>query len=446
MKKLLITLVFGLLLCSFITAVATSDAQAKKRVVDDDEDEADDEEDAEEANDDEVAVLYIPLLFRGDFTEKTVEKINTYFFRYLRKAQSYNIYTYNNLDEIVKSKKAVKAIKECQTKKGCLATAAKGTPLRLVVSGLFQMTDEEEVQAKLVVLDLSSKDIAQVEEHTFATVKKARNSKNIKKLVAKLLPDPAVMLGKSTKDDDEEEEEEEEVDASSGPKAKARVKPTVANKPKRFSSQQVAKQVRETLKLVVVARTGEAIDNLRQVKDTMRCECNEDGHATDVLLLLEEFVASEQNIQKAMDKKDSKEILSAADKLESSKAAIDKELEALGIKGVAVTNVELGQARSMGYLYKGQGERSAMNYSEAVKSWNKALEYNQANQEAAERLKDIPNMVTQLLAKSRATMTFDPASARKNINMVLELLPDENDQQHQDALDLLDELEDYEEE
>ncbi len=110
------------------------------------------------------------------------------------------------------------------------------------------------------------------------------------------------------------------------------------------------------------------------------------------------------------------------------------------------TRADLKMARAEGFYLKGNMEEDKEDFLEAVESWKKALEYYPAHKEAAAKLKDLSPMCKRLLAKVKTMMTYDAEGAKKKLDMVFKLVKDENDPIHQQALELKQEIEDYESE
>ena len=427
----------------FILVLALLSSPAFARSIDDDEDDDEDEID--------IAVLYVPPVFKGEFGDKDISNINKRFFKSVKKREGYEVYTYKSLKKIIRSKKIVRKIRKCKTKKGCLVKAARKTDLRLVVSGIFHYTDDDEVNVKMVVMDLQKGDIINTFDKTFESMRDARSSKKLRALTKILLPEPDKLFGRKTDsyddedDEDEDEEDEDDVDISSGPKAERKAHTVAIKRPKRYRPQQVRNEIRENLRLVLMNKTGDAITGLKKVRETMKCECNEDGHASDVLALLEEFQKSEKAIDTGIKNKNSKTILAAADSIEHTAAALGTELETLKLQGSMTSAIDLKQVRAQGYLFKGNGEEMHGEYVDAINSWKKALEYDPNMTEATNKLKQTPVIAKRLIAQARTMAAYDTKGARKKLEMVLDLIKDENDNIHQEALDALDEVEDYEE-
>ncbi len=477
MKVLKIALL-ALLLCAFAAPSIAPNAFAKSKSYDDEE---------------EIAVLLVSPVFKGSFKEDDEDEINQNFYNALRKREGYEIYTYKSLKDIIDSSEKIKEIKKCETKGKCLVAAAKGTGLKFVVSGMFTLTDEDSVAVKMVVFDLKKGEIVNKIDETFDTVRESRSKKNLGSLCKLLLPDPEELSAskeeeeetpkakakdkkkaaeedeeetpkkkakekKKTAEEDEEEpapkkkakkasdDEDENVDVSTGPKANAKVKPNVAPGPKRYTPEQVKNEVRESLKLAISGRPDDAIARLNKMKSGMRCECNEDARVSDCLNWLQELVAAEENVKTGTEKKSPKILLAAAEKIESILAALDAEILNLKLQGKMATRADLKMARAEGFYLKGNMEEDKEDFLEAVESWKKALEYYPAHKEAAAKLKDLSPMCKRLLAKVKTMMTYDAEGAKKKLDMVFKLVKDENDPIHQQALELKQEIEDYESE
>ena len=417
-----------------IVAAFMPKASAFAKGGDDDEDDEDDEDEDEAPAKKGIVVLYIPPIFQGDFDDEK-EELQNAFFKALSRQDGYAVYTYDTLGQVVKNKKKLKKIKKCKTKKNCLNKAARRTDLRLVVSGLFKLTDDDEVLVKLVAMDLAENKLWSKAEKIFGSVNKAGKKKSQQRLVAKLLPPPKTAVAEEEDSGDEEEEVREAPKEPEKPKAKP---------VKRYSSKQIHNEVREALKLAIIGRGADAINGLTRLKDTKRCECNEDGKATDVLLLLEGLARAEKDVDIAKAKNSSKDMLEQCDKVESIVAELNAKLEEYKIKGKLATRLDLNKQRADAYYLKGRGEEQQQQYLEAVESWNKAIELYPAQQDAAKKLQQVPMMAKRMLAQAKTLMVYDAKKARLQIAAVMALIPDENDEIHQDALDLLDELESYE--
>ena len=392
---------------------------------------ADEDEDEDEEGAEGIVVLYIPPMFKGDFDDEE-EELQEAFFKALSKAEGYRIYTYKNLKNVVKNKKKLRRIKKCKTKKKCLTKAARRTDLRLVVSGLFKLTDDDEVFVKLVAMDLKEKKLWGKAEKIFGSINKAGKRKSQQRLVTKLLP----AQGKAVADD-EEEDEEEEAEEEEKPKPKPK-------RVKRYSSKQIRNEVREALKLAIIGRSAEAIKGLNRLKDTKRCECNEDGKATDVLVLLRDLGKAEKDVEIAKAKNSSKDMLENCERVEAIVADLNTRLSDYRIKGKLGTRLDLTMMRAEAYYLKGRGEETQQKYLDAVESWNRAIELYPAHQQAAKKLQQIPMMAKRMLAQARTLMVYDAKKARIQVAAVMALIPDENNDIHQDALDLLEDLESYE--
>jgi len=386
----------------------------------------------EDEDGDGVVVLYIPPMFKGEFDDEE-DDLKEAFFKALSKQDGYQVYTYKNLKKVVKNKKKLRRIKKCKTKKKCLTKAARRTDLRLVVSGLFKLTDDDEVFVKLVAMDLKENKLWGKAEKIFGSINKAGKSKSQQRLVAKLLPPPKRAAGSDDDEDDEDDEDEPEV------KAKPKPKPV-----KRYSSKQIRNEVREALKMAIIGRSGDAIKGLDRLKKSKRCECNEDGKATDVLVLLQDLARAEKDVEIAKAKNSSKDMLEHCDRVESIAADLNTRLSDYKIKGKLSTRLDLTMMRSEAYYLKGRGEESQRKYLDAVESWNKAIELYPAHQQAAKKLQQVPMMAKRMLAQAKTIMVYDAKKARMQIAAVMALVPNEEDDIHQDALDLLDELESYE--
>ena len=399
-------------------------------------DEDEDDEDWDDVDDEDeapakkgIVVLYIPPIFQGDFDDDK-EELQNAFFKALSRQDGYAVYTYDTLGRVVTNKKKLRKIKRCKTKKKCLHKAARRTDLRLVVSGLFKLTDDDEVLVKLVAMDLPENKLWGKAEKIFGSIRRAGKKKSQQRLVAKLLPPPKNAVA--------EEEDEPEEDVREAPAKPAKPKA------RRYSSKQIHNEVREALKLAIIGRNADAVAGLKRLKDTKRCECNEDGKATDVLVLLEDLNRAEKEVETAKAKNSSKEMLEGCDKIDAVVDELNGKLGEYKIKGKLGTRLDLKKQRADAYYLKGRGEELQRQYLEAVESWNKAIELYPAQQDAAKKLKQVPMMAKRMLAQARTIMVYDAKKARLQIAAVMALIPDENNEIHQDALDLLDELESYE--